>query len=92
MDDSQIDKPDAWSKIQETLEDPRWNFRTIEGISRDTGLNAACIVELLEEHRPEVRRAIARDRKGRVLYTTRPWPVGVREVISDLQAFASKSF
>ena len=74
------------------LKTPRWDFRTVEGISRETGLNAACIVELLEEHQPEVRRAVARDRKGRVLYTTRPWPLDLREVISDLQAFASKSF
>ena len=92
MDTGQIGKLEAWPRIQAALEDPRWNFRTVEGISRDTGLNAACISDLLEEHQPEVRRAVSRDRKGRVLYTIKPWPVSIREVIADLHAFASKSF
>ena len=54
MDTGQIDKLKAWPRIQVALEDPRWDFRTVEGISRETGLHAACIVELLEEHQPEV--------------------------------------
>ena len=92
MDTSQIDKHDAWSRIQAALSDPRWDFRTVDGLSRETGLNAADIQELLEENRHKVRRAVSRDRKGRALYTTKSWPVGPREVIADLQAFAAKSF
>ena len=83
---------DTWGKIRAALEDARWDFRTIEGISRDTGLDIACVSEHLEQHRSEVRRAISRDGKGRELYTTKPWPVGVREVVADIHAFASKSF
>ena len=92
MDTHQIDKIDAWPRVQEALADPRWDFRTVEGISRETGLNRSDIVELLEEHRPEVRRTVSRDRNGRALYTTKSWPVGPREVIADLQAFAAKTF
>ena len=82
---------DAWGKIRAALEDSRWDFRTIEGISRDTGLGIACVSEQLDQHRSEVRRAVSRDGKGRELYTTKPWPVGFREVIADIHAFASKS-
>lgn len=83
---------DAWGKIRAALEDSRWDFRTIEGISRDTGLDIICVSEQLERHGSEVRRAISRDGKGRELYTTKPWPVGFREVVADIHAFASKSF
>ncbi len=92
MDTGRIEKHEAWSKVRAALSDPRWDFRTVDGLARETGLGASDILGLLEAHRHEVRRAVSRDRKGRALYTTKSWPVGLREVIADLQAFAAKSF
>ena len=92
MDARQNNDIDAWGKVRAALEDTRWDFRTIEGISRDTGLDIACVSEQLKQHRSEVRRAVSRDGKGRELYTTKPWPIGFREVVADIHAFASKSF
>lgn len=78
-----------WSKIYSALEDPKWAFRTVEGIATDTGLDPKCVERLLDQHRSEIRQRMSRDR--RIIYTLKSRPKKMREIIADLQVYASKS-
>ena len=58
-------------RILNALEDPRWNWRTVDGISRDTGIPPDEVRVFLTGSGGTVVRSIARDRQGRSLFTTR---------------------
>ena len=78
-----------WSRVHLALKDPKWDFRTVTGIAKDTGLDQVRVKRLLDQHRPEIRQAMSRD--GRIIYTLKSRPMKIREVIANLQVFASKS-
>ena len=78
-----------WRKVHEALKDSRWDFRTIGGISRQTGLERDRVMELIEQHRSEVRQTVSRKREA--LYTLASRPRKIREIMADLQRFASNS-
>ena len=79
-----------WSRVHSALEDPKWDFRTVEGIARDTGLEPERVKRLLDQHRSEIRQRMSRDR--RIIYTLKSRPMKMRDIIDDLQVYASKSF
>lgn len=79
-----------WRRVRKALEDPRWDFRTVEGIARDAGLDPARVKRLLDRHRSETRQTVSRDRK--IIYTLKSRPMKMREVIADLQMFAGGTF
>ena len=81
---------DEWSRVHSALGDPKWDFRTVEGIVRDTGLEPERVKRLLDRHRSEIRQRMSRDR--RIIYTLKSRPMKMREIIADLQVYASKSF
>ena len=78
---------DDWTKVQAALGDSNWDFRTIRGISKQTGLDQDRVRQLLDQHRSEVRRTLSRNRDE--LYTLKSRPMKFREIIADLQRFAS---
>ena len=79
-----------WMKVHDALNDTKWDFRTIEGIAKQTDLDPERVGCLLGEYQSEIRQVIARNHE--IIYTLRSRPVKVREVIADLQTFASSSF
>ena len=79
----------SWTAVRSALSDPRWDFRTVRGITRDTGLSEGRVRQLLDEHRSEVRQTVSRDRQP--VYTLKSRPRKMREVVADLHLFASKS-
>ena len=79
----------GWPKVHAALQNPRWDFRTVSGIARDTGLDPGHVARMLKMHRPEIRQTLSRDR--RKIYTLKSRPRKMREVIADLQVFASNS-
>ena len=79
-----------WAKVHAALSDPTWDFRSVKGISRATGLDSECVQRLLDEHPSEVRQTWSRKRHR--IYTLRSRPRRVREILADIQRFASKSF
>ena len=81
---------DRWSVVLAALQDAAWDFRTVEGIAKDSQLPRGTVERLLLEHQSELRRRRGRD--GRTIYTLKSKPVSVREIVADLQVFASKSF
>ena len=74
-----------------TLEDARWDFRTLEGIAKDTGLTKERIQQILESHAEIVRKSAIPDRLGRELYTLRSRPMKGRELFALVRTFVSKS-
>ena len=79
-----------WRRVRKALEDPRWDFRTVDGIARDAALDPERVKRLLDRHRSEFRQTISRDRK--MIYTLKSRPIKMREVIADLQMFAGSTF
>ena len=58
-------------RIMGALEDARWDWRTVDGISRDTGIPPDEVRGFLARSGGTVVRSVARDRRGRALFTTR---------------------
>lgn len=82
---------DAWVLVDRALRDPKWDFRTVEGIARETGLSEERVERLLHENADKVRRAYVTDRKGRLLFTFKGKDVSVRETVANTVAFLAKS-
>ena len=79
-----------WPAVRAALANPQWDFRTIAGIVKETGLSEYEVCRELEEHRPEIRQTLSRDRQP--LFTLKSRPRKLRETLADLRLFASKSF
>lgn len=78
-----------WDAVRSALSDERWDFRTVQGIIRDTGLSESAVRNALEVHRSEIRQTISRDR--RPVFRLKSRPMKMREIVADLQLFASKN-
>jgi hypothetical protein len=56
--------------VLDSLADEKWDFRTIEGIAKETGLPKEEVLQTLDRLLPwGVRRSPVRDARGRSLYT-----------------------
>jgi hypothetical protein len=58
-------------RIVRALEDPRYDWRTIEGVANETSISPATVQEVLENLKQEVLRSSIPDESGRNLFTTR---------------------
>lgn len=81
----------GWELVRKALEDPRWDFRTVESIARETGLDIASVRSLLDQHESDVRGPMLPDRDGRELFTSRHRARGWREIVHTIQRCVSKS-
>ena len=81
---------EEWNDVCVALMSPKWDFRTIDGIASETGLHPKRVELVINEHRSEVRQTISRD--GEIIFAHRSKPVKAREVIAQMQRFASKAF
>jgi hypothetical protein len=63
--------PDLRKKILGALEDPRYEWRTVDGAAEETGTQAAQVREILKDLKEEIVRSSIPDESGRELYTTR---------------------
>ncbi|MBI3667258.1 MAG: hypothetical protein HY236_13710 [Acidobacteria bacterium] len=77
-------------KVLRALQDESWDFRTVGGIAKDTGLSEEMAREILEKH-PDVRKSPIPDRKGRELYTLKSRRIKRQEVLAMARAFIAKS-
>jgi biotin operon repressor len=57
--------------VTKALEDSRYEWRSIEGISEQTGLSQDQVRHIIEKMEDEIVRSSVPDEKGRSLYTTR---------------------
>ncbi len=87
------DPDSSWRLVRGALEDPRWRFRSVEGIADATGLEHAVVARPLELHRRDVRGIFARSRSFdgvRRVYTLASRPRTFLEIAGDVLAFASR--
>jgi hypothetical protein len=57
--------------VVRALENPKYNWRTIEGISEETGIDAHQVAQILQFLPNKIDLVRSRDRLGRQLFTTR---------------------
>ena len=79
-------------KVFEALENPRWDFRTIEGLSRSTRLSLEEIRKIVNKHLDVIQLMRFPDQKGRRLYALRGKSKKRLELLNALRVFISKSF
>jgi hypothetical protein len=80
-----------WERVHEALSDPRWDFRTVDGIARSTGLSEEEVAAILDRYKDEVRQSVVPDRHGRALYTLRSRPKKAQEWLAEIRAYLAKS-
>ena len=84
---------DDWTKVKAALANPNWDFRTVDGIARETSLPREHVQRLLRRHEAAVRLTLTRDMRlgtRRVAYTLRDRPTKLREVVDSILTFASQ--
>ncbi len=78
-------------RVWEALSDPAWDFRTIDGISKATGLPESEVRAILEKYPDLHRKSAVPDQQGRELFTLRSRPVKIRERVAFLRTLVTKS-
>lgn len=73
------------------ISDPRWDFRTIGSLSRQTGFQESEVEDILKTHPKQFRSALVPDADGNMLFTLRSRPVSFRERLARLRFFVAKS-
>lgn len=57
--------------IRKAFENKKYEWRTIRGVSKETGLNEVDILNYIQSHGDEVVKSSARNPEGETLYTLR---------------------
>ncbi len=70
--------------VEKSLQNSKWDFRTLEGIARETKLPKEKISKLLYENKNLFRESLAPNSKGDRLFTLKSRPVKFREKIASL--------
>jgi hypothetical protein len=73
-------------RVLRALSNPKWDFRTIGGIARDTELSREQVVHVLADHQDLFRQSHL-TRNGEPLYTLREKPESLRERYAGLRDF-----
>lgn len=77
-------------KIINALRDERWDYRTVEGIAKGTGIPVDTVRTFLKTHKDIVRKSSIPDRLGRDLYTLNNRYSQGKEFWRGLSTFMSK--
>ncbi len=64
------ENPDA-QKVLNALQNPEYDWRTVDGIVQETGLSAEVVQQFLDTATDEVVQSTTPDARGHALYTTR---------------------
>lgn len=78
-------------RVLVALSDPKYDFRTLEGLAKATELSSDSVLVALGALGQKVRISNVTDPQGRVLYTLRNRPKKLRERLSELRSFMSAS-
>ncbi len=73
------------------LSDDRWDFRTIPGISRSIGLPEHKVHLIIEQNQSLIRKSLVPNKNGVALYTLASRSKKLREILSEVRTFLSKS-
>jgi len=75
-------------KVFAAFENPNYDWRTVEGIAKETGLPTSDIIRILESSDEIVRSAIP-DKSGRVLYTTKSFYMSRKNMLHHILSVLS---
>jgi len=78
-------------KIFEALEDPRWDFRTVPGLSKTLGIPEDRVRDILRRYPHLVRQSPVPDSEGRDLFSLVSRGRNLREWYRITRAFVTKS-
>jgi hypothetical protein len=78
-------------KVFEALADPQWDFRTLPGLSKATGIAESTVKDIVERYPEFSRRSPVPDSEGRALYTLISKGSSLREWYRTTRAFITKS-
>jgi hypothetical protein len=78
-------------KIINALRDKRWDYRTADGIAKETGIPLETVKNFLESRKGTVWKSSIPDRFGRDLYTHNDRRPQNKEFWRNLSTFGSKS-
>lgn len=56
-------------RVVDALKNPKWDYRTIDGIARETGVTTTLVEQSLATLKDQVVCGLQLDRKGRKLFT-----------------------
>ncbi len=82
---------DRERKVLAALADPQWDFRTVQGIARETGLPEPEVSVILNKYPDLIRRAYVPDPSGRDLFTLKERPAKLREKLALLRTLVAGS-
>lgn len=83
--------PEEEKKVLEALEDSKWDFRTIEGIVRATGLSNNKVREIIQKQGRYILKSSIPDQQGQELYTLWKKKTKIIKAINEMRVFISKS-
>jgi hypothetical protein len=72
--------------LEEALEDPQWDFRTIDGLAADLAVPPEAVIEVFREHPEIARKSVLTDHEGRELYTAQDRPLKLSERIERFRS------
>jgi hypothetical protein len=79
-------------KVFEALADPEWDFRTVDGIRKVSGLPDSEIRSILEKYKGKlIRKSDIPGPQGRDIYTLKSDRADTQELLAKLRTFISKS-
>ena len=81
----------AKAAILQALSENKYDFRTVHGIAKSTGLSPEKVTQLLGLMRDQVRTANVTDSRGNLLYTLKTRRKKFRERMSELRSFMAAS-
>jgi hypothetical protein len=82
---SDAEKRAQLAQVETAVGDPRWEFRTVTGIARDTGLDPDEVAKVLASHPDIARRSAMTDRNGHALYAAPDRRVPLREKLERIR-------
>jgi hypothetical protein len=86
-----VENPDEL-KVFEALADPEWDFRTIDGIRKATGLSKDEVVKIIGNYEGKlIGKSTVPDAKGRDLFYIIDDRSALQETLAQLRTFISKS-
>ncbi len=81
---------DSERKVFEALADDTWDFRTLEVISRDTGVPEHEVRKVIAKYPDLIRKSLVPDRQGQALFTLRSRPIKPREHLAQMYKYMTK--
>lgn len=84
-------KDESERMVFEALDDPQWDFRTVQGVSKSSGLPENEVLDILNKYPSFVRKSLISGENGRDLYRLSDRKVTAGEVLKAIKTFITKS-